>query len=626
MPAARRRDGRRRRARRRGRAPHARRRRGRRGRLVPRRRRARALPRVDAGADAVHPGYGFLAESAAFAEGGDRRRADVGRPAAPRRSGSAATSWRRSGSRARRACRCSGPTGPDPARRLGFPVLVKAAAGGGGRGMRVVHEPDELDEALAGAAREAEAAFGDGTVFCRALPRAPAPRRGADPRRRRRGVLARPARLLRPAAPPEGRRGDTAPLAPARAGRRSIEALPSRSPTRSATGAPARPSSSSPAASFLPRAERPHPGRAPRHRGGHRAGPRRAAAPRRRRRAGRRSPSRRQGHAIEARLYAEDPRTFLPQAGTLERLSFPDGIRVDAGVAEGDEVGVSYDPMIAKLIAHGESRAEALDRLTAALDATVAEGVTTNLPFLRWLVRHPGVRRRRPLDGVPHRLPAALGTAAAAAARARSRLPGGSTCRRRAPSGPISTPRHRRTRRREAAASSPPCPARWPSVKVALGDAVTRAAAARRARGDEDGAAGDRAVRRESSPRCTSPRATASPAASCSSSWSGRRDDARRAAVPRDDTFARRAARMDELVAELRERTELVARGGGAAALERHRSRGKLPARERIDLLVDPGSAFLELNALAAWEHVRRRRAGGRDRDRDRGRRGTRSA
>ena len=73
-------------------------------------------------------------------------------------------------------------------------------------------------------------------------------------------------------------------------------------------------------------------------------------------------------------------------------------------------------------------------------------------------------------------------------------------------------------------------------------------------------------------------------------------------AVPRDDTFARRAARMDELVAELRERSALVARGGGEAALERHRSRGKLPARERIDLLVDPGSAFLELNALAAWE------------------------
>jgi acetyl-CoA carboxylase carboxyltransferase component len=72
--------------------------------------------------------------------------------------------------------------------------------------------------------------------------------------------------------------------------------------------------------------------------------------------------------------------------------------------------------------------------------------------------------------------------------------------------------------------------------------------------------------------------------------------------VARDDTFARRAAAMDALVAELRERTALVAAGGGEASLERHRSRGKLPARERIDRLVDPGTAFLELNALAAWE------------------------
>src|SRR6059036_1980846 len=67
------------------------------------------------------------------------------------------------------------------------------------------------------------------------------------------------------------------------------------------------------------------------------------------------------------------------------------------------------------------------------------------------------------------------------------------------------------------------------------------------------------------------------------------------------DDYARRRERMEALVAELRERTALVSRGGGEKALERHRSRGKLTARERIDLLVDPGSAFLELNALAAW-------------------------
>src|SRR5436305_7520276 len=84
------------------------------------------------------------------------------------------------------------------------------------------------------------------------------------------------------------------------------------------------------------------------------------------------------GHAVEVRLYAEDPRTFLPQAGRIERLHLPADIRVDAGVAEGDEVGVAYDPMIAKLIAAGETRDGALDRLGAALAETEVTGVTTN--------------------------------------------------------------------------------------------------------------------------------------------------------------------------------------------------------------------------------------------------------
>ena len=98
------------------------------------------------------------------------------------------------------------------------------------------------------------------------------------------------------------------------------------------------------------------------------------------------------GHAVEARLYAEDPKTFFPQTGRLERLRFPEGIRVDAGVEEGDEIGIAYDPMIAKLIAHGTTRAEAFGRLGAALRETEVVGVTTNLPFLRWLVSHPVVR------------------------------------------------------------------------------------------------------------------------------------------------------------------------------------------------------------------------------------------
>ena len=99
-----------------------------------------------------------------------------------------------------------------------------------------------------------------------------------------------------------------------------------------------------------------------------------------------------QGAAVEVRLYAEDPRTFLPQAGRIETLRLPTSVRVDAGVAQGDEVGTSYDPMIAKLIATGETRDAALDRLAAALAETEVTGVITNLPFLRWLVAHPTLR------------------------------------------------------------------------------------------------------------------------------------------------------------------------------------------------------------------------------------------
>jgi acetyl/propionyl-CoA carboxylase alpha subunit len=98
------------------------------------------------------------------------------------------------------------------------------------------------------------------------------------------------------------------------------------------------------------------------------------------------------GHAIEVRLYAEDPLTFLPRIGLLRELDLPEGIRIDLGISAGDQIPSSYDPMIAKLIAHGATREEALARLTAALDATRVAGVITNLPFLRWLVRQPEVR------------------------------------------------------------------------------------------------------------------------------------------------------------------------------------------------------------------------------------------
>jgi acetyl-CoA/propionyl-CoA carboxylase biotin carboxyl carrier protein len=122
-----------------------------------------------------------------------------------------------------------------------------------------------------------------------------------------------------------------------------------------------------------------------------------------------------QGHAIEVRLYAEDPKTFLPQTGRIERLRLPGGIRVDRGVEEGDEVGTRYDPMIAKLIAHGSTRDEAIAKLRDALAETEVEGVVTNLPFLRWLVGHRAfeagdtttdfLTRYPPLSPAPPRLP-----------------------------------------------------------------------------------------------------------------------------------------------------------------------------------------------------------------------------
>ena len=241
--------------------------------------------------------------------------------------------------------------GPD---ELGFPLLIKAAAGGGGRGMRVVRAPEELDEALAAARREAAAAFGDDRVFCERYVERPrhveiqllGDAHGNVDRARR-------ARVLDPAAPPEGARGVAVACPRRRAARadergggrvRARDRLPQRR-NRRVHARRAR--------LLVPRVERPNPGRAPGHRARHRRRPRPGAAPYRAGRAHAGNGLALRGHAVEVRLYAEDPRSFLPQTGRIERLRLPTGIRVDAGVEEGDEIGTRYDPLIAKLIAHG---------------------------------------------------------------------------------------------------------------------------------------------------------------------------------------------------------------------------------------------------------------------------------
>ena len=113
------------------------------------------------------------------------------------------------------------------------------------------------------------------------------------------------------------------------------------------------------------------------------------------------------GHAVEVRLYAEDAENrFLPATGRIEALRWPagEGIRVDAGIELGSEIGGRFDPMLAKIIAWGPDRAAAFARLARALDETVVLGVVTNLRFLRWLVRQPVVLDGQARTDVLHRI------------------------------------------------------------------------------------------------------------------------------------------------------------------------------------------------------------------------------
>jgi acetyl/propionyl-CoA carboxylase alpha subunit len=342
------------------------------------------------GADAIHPGYGFLAESPDFAEAVNAAElAWIGPPAEALRAGGDKLEAKRIAGEAGVPVV---PTGePDD---IGFPLVVKAAAGGGGRGMRVVRDPSELAEALEAARREAKAAFGDDRVFCERYverPRHVEVQLVGDAEgnvthlfERECSIQRRHQKILEE-SPSPGIARDVrwqmieSALAFARAiqyenagtaefmldgrdfyflelnGRIQVE----------------HPVTELVTAADLVRWQ--------------------IEIAQRTRTVDHYLPKSR-GHAVEVRLYAEDPRTFFPQTGRLERLRLPEGIRVDAGVAEGDEIGITYDPMIAKLIAHGETRDEAFDRLRDALAETEVEGIPTNLPFLRWLVAHPVVR------------------------------------------------------------------------------------------------------------------------------------------------------------------------------------------------------------------------------------------
>ncbi|MCU0268038.1 MAG: biotin/lipoyl-binding protein [Acidimicrobiales bacterium] len=358
------------------------------------------------GAQAVHPGYGFLSERAdvaravvdaglvwigppadAIAAMGDKVAAKAearaaGVPVLPEAvlDGDDPTGWR------------------EAAEPVGYPLLVKAAAGGGGRGMRLVTRPEDLPEAVAAARREAQAAFGDGTVFAERFVRSGrhveiqvvADRHGAVvhlgerdcsvQRRHQKIVEEAPS----PAVTPDLRRrlGSAAVELARRIG---YEGVGTVELLLEGTGDDAR-------FWFLEmntRLQVEHPVTEAVWRvdlvrlqlavaAGEPLGFDQddLAA---------------QGHAVEARIYAEDPtRDWLPSTGALLRWRpGPTPARWDSGVEEGDEVSPHYDPMLAKAIAHAGTREEAAARLARALDELEVHGVRTNRDLLTAVLREP---------------------------------------------------------------------------------------------------------------------------------------------------------------------------------------------------------------------------------------------
>ena len=353
------------------------------------------------GAQAIHPGYGFLSENSEFARASEAAGivfigppaeaiAALGNKLAARRAVSAAGVPIVPGTTVELEDDAAG------VEALGFPLMLKAAAGGGGRGMRRVERAEELRDAMASARREAEAAFGDGAVYVE--------------------------RLISPARHVEvqllgDRHGGLAVLGERdcsvqRRHQKLVEESPSpgiTQETRAGLFESARrvagtiPFHNAATVEFLVDAE-----------GGHYflemntrlqvehgvtelvtgldlvAWQIRVAA-------GERLPGEvleapRRGHAIEVRLYAEDPYdSFRPAAGRVTAWRMPEGpgVRVDAGVEANTELRSEYDPLLAKLIVFGDDRAAALGRLRRALDETLIGGVQTDAGFLRWLADDP---------------------------------------------------------------------------------------------------------------------------------------------------------------------------------------------------------------------------------------------
>jgi 3-methylcrotonyl-CoA carboxylase alpha subunit len=364
-------------------------------------------------AECIHPGYGFLSENADFAQAClDAGIVFVGPPAQAIRAmglkDRAKALMEKAGVPV-----VAGYHGElqepkflkQKAYEIGYPVLIKAVAGGGGKGMRRVERHADFDSALEAAQREAKAAFGDGRILLERYVTSPrhielqifADQHGNTIHLNERdcSLQRRHQKVIEEAPAPGMSSGlrtamGTAAVAAAKAagyvGAGTIEFIADGTNglklggfwfmemnTRLQVEHPV-----TEAVTGLDLVEWQF----------------RIAA-------GEKLPLaqhqvRLDGHAVEARLYAEDPeRDFLPSTGRLIALQFPksDRVRIDSGVETGSEVTPFYDPMIAKLIAHGKTREDALDRLADALDQTIVIGPRSNAGFLAALCRAPGFRK-----------------------------------------------------------------------------------------------------------------------------------------------------------------------------------------------------------------------------------------
>ena len=361
------------------------------------------------GANALHPGYGFLSENADFAQacadagvtfigpgpeairvmgdkaGAKRAMIEAGVPCAPGYLGD----------------KQDDATLIEQAERMGYPLLVKAVSGGGGRGMRLVHEKAELAQAITSARREAQNAFGDGTlmlerlildgrhieiqVFADAHGNAVyiGERDCTAQRRRQKVIEESPSPVVSPAM--RERMGRDAVLAAQAIGYRgagTIEYIVDQDLNHYFLEMNTRLQVEHPVTEMVSGFD--------------------LVEWQIRVAEGQPLPVKQEditltGHAIEARLYAEDPYAgFAPQTGPVQwwrpEQALYDGVRIDDGIREGGEVTPHYDPMVAKLIVHGRDRADAIRRLMATLDDAPLLGLKHNARFLRDLVDHPRFR------------------------------------------------------------------------------------------------------------------------------------------------------------------------------------------------------------------------------------------